>query len=67
MNIKKAEVLLTRGSDKVQLHTDLPCPFVKEALPSQQPLVISFDATYNTGVQYCKDNFGIDPEVIDVR
>jgi hypothetical protein len=67
MKITKAMVLLTSGADKIMLETDYPCPFVKEFLPSQQPLSFTFDATYDTGAEYVKDNFGITPEVINTR
>jgi hypothetical protein len=63
-HIKEALVILTNGTDKIFLKTDFPCPFVKEFMPAQYPLTIQFDATYDTGVEYVKKNFGIDPEVI---
>lgn len=63
----KAIVILSSMCDKVYIKTELPCPFVKNFLPSQPPLDIHFDATYDTGVQYVRDNFGIEPEVIDTR
>jgi hypothetical protein len=67
IKIKSATVLLTLGTDKVILNTEMPCPFVKEALPSQPCLTLTFDATYNTGVDYCKNQFNIVPNIIDVR
>lgn len=65
--IKEAMVILSSACDKVYLETDLPCPFVKNFLPKQPPLTIQFDTTYDTGVQYVRDNFGLDPEVINTR
>lgn len=67
MKFTKATVLLTSGPDKVILETGLPCPFVKEFMPSQQPLSFTFDATYDTGAEYVKDNFDIKPEIINTR
>lgn len=67
LGIRKAMVLLTDATDKVFLYTDFPCPYVKAFLPSQEPLMVSFDATYNTGIEYVKNNFGLDPEVVNAR
>ena len=67
MNIKSATVLQTKtGPDKVFLETDLPCPYVIEAMPNQQPLSMSFDCTAGTGESYVFQNFGIFAKVIDV-
>ena len=67
MKITKATVLLVDGADKVTLQTKLPCPFVREYSPEQTPLMLEFHATINTGVTYCRDVLGIEPEVIDAR
>jgi hypothetical protein len=67
IEITGATVLLHEGCDKVVLHTNFSCPFVKEFLPSQPNLCLSFDASYDTGVKYCKEILGIDPEVNNIR
>lgn len=67
IEIVKARVLLTNGMDKIDLITTLPCPFVSEFLPSQPSLQINFDATQDTGVEYCRKHLKIEPEVTDVR
>lgn len=67
LQIIKAAVLLSVSTDKVILHTDLPCPFTKEYLPSQPKLSVSFEATYDTGIEYVRQNFSIEPEVINTR
>jgi len=69
MNIQvtKVTVQLTDATDKVYVRTELPCPFVKGAIPSQPPLDLMFDATYDTGVEYVKKVFGVEPEVINSR
>ena len=67
ISIQLALVLLTNGTDKIYLRTVLPCPFVPEGLPSQPDLQLTFDATYGTGVAYCREHLGIEPEVKDVR
>lgn len=67
MKITKAMVLLTSACDKVFLYTDFPCPYVRAFLPSQEPLMVSFDATYDTGIEYVRKNFGIEPEIVNTR
>lgn len=67
MKINKALVLLSSVCDKVILETELPCPYVQAFLPSQPPLSVSFDATYDTGIDYVRKHFGIEPEVINTR
>jgi hypothetical protein len=58
LSIKKITIIKGRGPDKVYLETDnCPCPYVKEAMPSQLPLVLEFDASANTAEQYVRDNF----------
>lgn len=67
IEIRKIVVMLTDATDKVFIYTDIPCPFVPAAIPSQPPLTMGFDATYDKGIEYVKTNFGIEPEVINVR
>jgi len=66
LTITGATVLVTNGVDKVSLHTDLPCQFVPEFLPTQPPLSLDFETTQGMGVEYCLTHFDIEPEVIDV-
>lgn len=68
MNIRKIKILLTNGADKVMLYTNKPCPFVKEFLPSQPNLELTFECTYDTAKEYVKNNFpNIAVEVFNVR
>lgn len=67
VEIVSALVLLTDGTDIIYLRTKLPCSFVKEALPSQQELSLQFSATYDTGIDYVRNNLGIEPEVRNLR
>ena len=62
-----ATVFLTDGPDKVLLRTTLPCPFSKAFLPGQPPLILEFNATADTGEQYCIEHFGVKPAVRDIR
>lgn len=67
MKLTKAMVILSSACDKVIVETELPCPFVVAFAPNQQPLSLMFDATYDTGVQYVRDNFGLEPEIVNTR
>ena len=67
ISFTKATVLLSEVMDVILLDTDLPCTFVKEFLPSQPNAQFELKATYNTGIQYCRDHLGIEPEVINTR
>ena len=67
MKILNAKVLLTNAMDNVVIYTDMPCPLVKEALPSQEPLALLFHTTYDTGAEYVRKNFGIEPEIQNTR
>jgi hypothetical protein len=64
MTITRATVLLTDGTDTVYLHTDKP-----SALPkiSNDALSLMFQAQQNTGAQYVRDNFHIEPAIITIR
>lgn len=64
IHIEKAVVLITNGTDKVSLHTTLPSPYPPEV--TTQNLIIDFDTRKGAGVDYVREHFGIEPEVIDV-
>jgi hypothetical protein len=67
MEIKSITVLLTHGTDRVFVKTELPCPWVRAFLPEQPPLQLDFDATHDTGIEYVRKVFGVEPEVINGR
>lgn len=67
MNIKEIRVLLTDGPDHISIITDLPCPYVKDFAPSQQPLELDFQASMDTGADYVKRVFKMEPKVTNVR
>jgi hypothetical protein len=67
MEIKSITVLLTHGTDKVFIKTELPCPYVLAYSPEQTPLQLDFEATYDTGADYVRRVFGIEPEIINGR
>lgn len=67
MVITNATVLLTNSADQILLDTDMPCPYNKAFAPEQTPLQLEFKASYNTGVEYVREVFQIEPEVINVR
>jgi hypothetical protein len=57
--------LIEYGTDRITLKTRYPCPFVKDFLPTQPQLTLTFDATKGTGVDYVRRVFGIEPKVIE--
>ena len=62
LEIEKAVVLLNpHGPDKIFLHTTLPSSFPRV---SEQSLVLSFEATADTGADYVREHFLMEPEVI---
>lgn len=65
LNISKAVVLLTNGTDEVTLYTTLPSPY--PIAVTDEPLKISFKTPGFSGVDYVRDKFNIEPEVIDTR
>lgn len=69
LKIEKICILLTKGPDQVMVRTTMPCPYVIEAMPSQAPLVLQFECSYDTAIDYVKDNFWpyIPVEVINLR
>lgn len=67
IQVLHATILLTDGADKISLKTEFPCPFVSEYLPSQPPLSLDFEATQDTGADYVRNTFNIEPEIVDIR
>lgn len=63
INITRATVLIVHGADKVSLQTDLPSPFASW-LPDEK-LSLNFEVTKGLGAQYVRDNFGLEPEIIN--
>ena len=64
LHIKKVVVLITDGTDRVSIHTDLPSPYPPEV--SEQDLVIEFSTKKGAGMDYVRKEFGIEPELLDV-
>jgi hypothetical protein len=67
IKIKSISIVLTHGTDRVYVKTDLPCPYSLAGQREQAPLQLDFDATYDTGAEYCRKVFGIEPTVINGR
>ena len=66
LSIVKATVVLTDATDHVTLFTKSPCPFVATS-GTIQPLTLDFKATHDTGADYVRNVFGIEPEIINIR
>ena len=65
LEIKKAEVILNSGPDVVILTTENPTTF-----PIGHPdltLKLKFETKPGYGAEYCKENFGIFPDIINIR
>ena len=65
LTVLKAQVLLRMGTDLVSLQVDKPSPFPPDV--DDSPLHLTFEVVSNHGVEYCRTNFGVDPEIIDTR
>jgi hypothetical protein len=60
ITITRASVLVGRGPDHVWLYTHLQGPFIHD----EGQLCLKFEATANTGAQYCRSVLGIEAEII---
>lgn len=61
LKITKATIVLGFGADKVLLWTDLPSTMPKV---TTQNMCLSFDTEIDTGADYVRRHFGIEPEII---
>lgn len=64
INITGATILLTNGTDRIHLYTELPAPIVP--FPKEK-LTLTFEATIGTGAEYVRNVFGIEPKIIDTK
>lgn len=53
IKIENITILLSRGTDKVLMYTNIPSPILCET----GNLVLQFDTTYNTAQKYVANNF----------
>jgi len=61
MNVTKIAIVKQKyAQDIVYAHTDLP-----EAIAFGGNLTLRFDCAKDTGEKYVRDNFGIEPKVIE--
>jgi hypothetical protein len=63
LEIEHITVVTGRGADKISLLTKLPGPIIT----SDEPLSLNFSASAGEGVQYVKDVFGQEPEVVEIE
>ena len=64
IHIKKIVVMITDGTDRVTIHTDLPCPY--PPVISTDDLMIDFATSKGRGVDYVREHFGMEPEILDI-
>ena len=67
LKIESVAVYLTAGADKIVVKTNLPCPYGKKYDQAQNALELDFQASYNTGYEYCKRVFGVTPRLFNIR
>jgi len=68
LNIKVSKItILTRpgNTDYISIFTTLPSSFPPGI--SNDNLIISFEAQKGTGVDYVKNNFNIEPEILNIN
>lgn len=65
LNVFRVLVLIRGGhTDEVFIDTNLPGSFPKEV--DKANLTLRFEVQKGKGIQYVRDNFGIEPEVLDI-
>ncbi len=64
LHIKKIVVMITNSTDRVTIYTDLPSPYPAEI--TTDDLEIDFQTSKGRGVEYVREHFGIEPEVLDI-
>jgi hypothetical protein len=68
MKPSKALVQLSEGPDHVTLWVDLPDPFAsQDPRLAQTTLSVNFQTGADRGVEYVKQHFNLEPEVINRR
>ncbi len=65
LEVTRAEVVLNSGPDVVILTVDKPSTF-PIGHPSL-PLKLKFETRPGYGAEYCKENFDIFPDIINIR
>lgn len=64
LDVLKVIVLTGVGTDKISIYFNGPTSY-PSWMPDYQPS-LSIDVARGYGVEYCKNVFGIDPEVINI-
>lgn len=63
LKIKRITVLQTTGTDIIYIFPDLPSSFPE----MEYPIRLQFEARKGYAVQYCKEIFGIEPEILKTQ
>ena len=64
INIEKIVVTITDSTDRVSIYTNFPSPYPPEI--STEDLRIDFYTKKNSGVDYVRKHFGMEPEILDI-
>lgn len=63
MEILSVTVFVSNGTDTIMIETSLP----RATFPFDGTQTLKMEAARGTAVQYVKDNFGIEPKVINAE
>jgi hypothetical protein len=64
IDIQKITVMIRDiGTDQITINTNMSNPFPSEI--SDSNLVLEFEAPKGTGIDYVRNNFNIEPDIID--
>lgn len=62
LEISKITVMITNGTDRISLHTDLPAPY--PGWLADEPAVLDLNCTKGLGVAWVQCAFGVDPDEV---
>lgn len=65
MNAIKATVLLRDATDSIFIEMDCPHPIIP--YQEKENLSLQFEATYDTGIDYVRKHFNLEPKVVNSR
>jgi hypothetical protein len=63
LKVKEICVLLTHGTDKIDIQLDMPTTFPE----MKYPIHATIEARANYGVEYCEKVFKIKPKIVNAR
>jgi hypothetical protein len=64
LDIEKITVLLSNSSDQISIQSNLPSSYPGFC---SENMTLKIEAGHGQGIDYVKEHFGIEPEVINTR